>query len=103
MPGSPIKRARKMGAPVPNIGDRPPMYPSASRPLESDAELNAIAKRVLRDKAEGALEDRDCISAARALAEVTRAQETKVTLGLESLSVEELDKVAEAARKVLAS
>lgn len=51
MAGSPIKRARRMGIPIQNMGSRPPMYPleirARARSLPPDSELAAIGKAVL--------------------------------------------------------
>jgi hypothetical protein len=97
---NPIKRARKAGAKIPNIGGRPSRAYSATvgqqdpnRPLEDDPALQSLAKRVLRNHAEWAEEEKSRIAAAKALAEVTRTQERKLTLGLEGLSAEQIDRL----------
>ena len=109
MAGSPIKRARKMGAPVPNLGGRMSRAQKAElerqreldeRPLEADPELQAIAKKVLRNVAERGQSEQNRVGAAKALAEVARPQEMKHTIGFEGFShedIEELTKVAKAA------
>lgn len=44
MAGSPLKRARKMGIPVPNRGDKPPRKPRKSTPPPAPAPVRARAR-----------------------------------------------------------
>ncbi len=108
MAGSPIKRARKAGARIPNVGGRPSRASKATtgrkepgRELESDDELQKVAKRVLRNHAEWANEEKSRVAAARALAEVTRVQKHEVGFSFDGLSAEDIAKLEAAARSVL--
>ena len=110
MAGTPKKRARKMGLPIPNSGDKPPsgkpaMYPRARArrwapaDLPSDAELARIAKaRLLDVMADG--EHRDVTAACRAMLEATR-QTSKAPNDLEAVSDEELQILAAQASATL--
>ena len=104
MAGSPRKRARKLGLPLPNAGDKPPRYPRARAraiggPLPSDSEIAATAKRELLGIMANGFWDRDRVSAARALLEATK-QPTQVN-DLEKLSAAELDALEAQARASL--
>lgn len=75
MAGSPIRRARKLGLPLPNRGERPPKNASSARararargPLPADAELASIGKRVLLEIATDETADpRERVRAAQVL------------------------------------
>ena len=111
MAGSPIKRARKMGAKVPNLGGRMSRAQKAElerqrqldeRPLEGDHELQAIAKKVLRNVAERGHSEQNRVGSAKALAEVTRPQEMKHTIGFEGFSAEDVDELTKIAKAAVA-
>lgn len=110
MAGSPIKRARKMGAKVPNLGGRMSRAQKLElerqrqldeRPLEGDLELQAIAKKVLRNVAERGHSEQNRVGAAKALAEVTRVQEHKHTIGFEGFSHEDIEELTNIARQAV--
>jgi hypothetical protein len=117
MAGSPIKRLRKAGVPIPNLGARPPRkaapnrpraracaLPDLSRPLEPDPELAIIGKTVLRNVAELGDDDRSRVAAARALVEVTRTAEKRnidLSVALLGLNGEELQRLEVKARQMV--
>jgi hypothetical protein len=91
MAGTPIKQMRRAGIQVPNLGDRPPIHPVRARPRvassvppESNDELVAIARDVLRDVAENGLNENARVAAARALLDL------KESLDPGSLSLDEM-------------
>jgi hypothetical protein len=105
MAGSPRKRARKLGLPLPNAGKSPPRHPRArararSGPLPSDAQLAATAKRTLLAVMQEGFWDRDRVAAARAILEATKSQPTERD-ALDHLSTPELDALAAKATAAL--
>jgi hypothetical protein len=110
MPGSPIKRARRLGLDVPNLGDRRPLHPVRARAREAvpgDLELATIAKGVLLDIAENGETENARVGAARALLEATRPSpgdspsSTDLERYLERLSSEDLSALEQRAERVL--
>jgi hypothetical protein len=112
MAGSPIKKARRLGLDVPNLGDRRPLHPVRARAREAvpgDPELAMIAKGVLLDMAENGETENARVGAARALLEATRPRpgdstaRTDLERELDRLSSEELAALEREALKVLGS
>jgi hypothetical protein len=103
MAGSPRKRARKLGLPLPNAGDRPPQYPRArarAKVLPSDAQLEALAKRTLMQVMEAGEDDKDRVAAARAMLEARRRAGSPAD-ELDKLSDEDLGRLAAQANDVM--
>ena len=85
MAGSPRKRARKLGLPIPNLGTRPPGNPRAraparvraayAGPMPSFAQMLEAALRRLLTEQDFAGEAKDRIAAARVVADITRSRQ----------------------------
>jgi hypothetical protein len=114
MAGSPIKRARRLGLDVPNLGDRQPLHPVRARARETvpgDPELATIAKGVLLDIAENGETENARVGAARALLEATRPRpgdsasldQKRFSDELERMPAEELAVLEAQAKRVLGS
>lgn len=106
MAGSPIKRARRAGIPIPNLGGRLSRAERVRRdeePLEPDGELAGIAKRVLRNVALRGKDERNCVAAAKALADITAPREMKHRVEFEGFSPDEVEALTKAAKMALES
>lgn len=104
MAGSPIKRARREGIPIPNLGGRLSRAERVrldSEPVQADTELAAVAKQVLRNVALRGHNERNCVAAAAALGQLTRPQEMKHSVAFEGFSPEDIEKLTVQARLVV--
>ncbi|HZU84365.1 MAG TPA: hypothetical protein VE987_15655 [Polyangiaceae bacterium] len=103
MPGSPRKRARKLGLHVPNAGGRPPKHPRTVAPV-ADAELTALARAALAEVlgATGKRANAHAkVAAAKAWLEAMRLAGSPSIGELETLTIEELEQRYTAAQAVL--